>query len=314
MRWPCVPLGETVERVPRPVPIDPDSDYRLLGMRSNIGGPFLRERKKGAEISASKLYRVESGDFIYSRLFAWQGSFGVIPDSLDGCHVSNEFPTFRVDRTRLDPRFLVLWFGLLQTQREVEADCFGSTPGTRNRYREKYFLRLRAPLPGVDVQQRIINRIDRVAELLDTRKQIVDRIERSIQATGSNTLREIICGSPHRPLGEVAPLVRRRVFVHPDHEYTEIGVKSFYKGVFHRRTMIGAEYNWQKLHLIRRGDLIFSNLMAWEKAIAVASMDDDGCVGNHRMLTCEVDQAMATPGFLLSYFKTAEGFASVVGH
>ena len=75
--------------------------------------------------------------------------------------------------------------------------------------------------------------------------------------------------------------------------------------------MSGAEYSWQKLFEIKKDDLIFSNLMAWEKAIAVASPEDAGCVGNHRMLTCEVNRTLATPNFLLAYFKTEEGFMQI---
>ncbi len=58
--------------------------------------------------------------------------------------------------------------------------------------------------------------------------------------------------------------------IDPDETYTELGVRSFYKGTFHRRTVNGAEFTWQKLFRIHQGDLVFSNLMAWEQAIAVA--------------------------------------------
>jgi hypothetical protein len=64
-------------------------------------------------------------------------------------------------------------------------------------------------------------------------------------------------------------------------------VKSFYRGIFHRRTLNGSEFTWQKLFRIHEGDLVFSNLMAWEQAIGLAAPKDQGTVGNHRMLTCE---------------------------
>ena len=89
-------------------------------------------------------------------------------------------------------------------------------------------------------------------------------------------------------------------------------MRSFYKGIFHRRTIPGAEFTWQKLFRIATGDLVFSNLMAWEQAIALASTADDGCVGNHRMLTCEADRTRCLPMFLWYYFRTPEGFAQVV--
>ena len=51
--------------------------------------------------------------------------------------------------------------------------------------------------------------------------------------------------------------------------------------------------------------------MAWEQAIAIAKPEDDGCVGNHRMLTCEANAEIAVPGFLWYYFTTEEGFAKI---
>ena len=100
--------------------------------------------------------------------------------------------------------------------------------------------------------------------------------------------------------------------IDPDETYTELGVRSFYKGTFHRRTINGAEFTWQKLFRIHQGDLVFSNLMAWEQAIAVAQDVDHQCVGNHRMLTCEIDASRCTPNFLLYYFTTDAGFAQVL--
>lgn len=66
----------------------------------------------------------------------------------------------------------------------------------------------------------------------------------------------------------------------PDTLYTELGVRSFNKGTFHRRTVKGAEFTWQELYLVRKNDLVFSNIMAWEGAVALASEADEGCVGN----------------------------------
>ena len=113
-------------------------------------------------------------------------------------------------------------------------------------------------------------------------------------------------------MGDVAPLVRRSVPIQPDVLYTEIGVRSFFRGTFHRRTLSGAEFTWQKLFRVAKGDLVFSNLMAWEQGIAVAGPTDDGCVGNHRMLTCEADLSRILPGFLWFYFTTPPGFAKVL--
>jgi hypothetical protein len=123
--------------------------------------------------------------------------------------------------------------------------------------------------------------------------------------------RDAIADAPLRPLAEVAPLVRREVSIDPDTNYTELGVRSFYKGTFQRRTVPGTEFSWQDLYRVKTNDLVFSNIMAWEKAIAIAKPEDDNCVGNHRMLTCEAKTDCVVPGFLWYYFTTADGFDKI---
>jgi len=161
--WPEVPLGEVLTAAARPERVDPLREYRLLGVRLDGEGPFLWETKAGSQMSATTLYKVEQGDFMYSRLFAWRGAFGLIPDDLDGCYVSGEFPTFRAVPNRLDLKFLRYWFRLRTTLDVILADCTGSTPLTRNRFKEEFFLRLEIPLPPLPEQRRIVARIEELA-------------------------------------------------------------------------------------------------------------------------------------------------------
>lgn len=214
MGWPVVRLREVLEQIQRPTPIEPDEEYRLLGMRSQIGGPFLRETKRGSEISARILNRVKAGDFVYSRLFAWQGSFGIIPEELDYCYASNEFPIFAVDEARVDPRFLVFWFGLPQTQRKVEADCFGSTPGTRNRYKEEYFFKLEAPCPSLNEQQRIVPKLDKVAGLVGEMQSLRHEINREMLAV-VQSVHFKLADVAERPFGEFIEPWEDRVLIEP---------------------------------------------------------------------------------------------------
>ncbi|MDD5645807.1 MAG: restriction endonuclease subunit S, partial [Candidatus Bipolaricaulis sp.] len=144
-------------------------------MRLDGRGPFLRETVSGAETAAKHLSRVAKGDFIYSRLFAWRGAFGVVPDALDSAYVSDEFPTFAVTPDCLDGDFLRYWFRLPSTLERVTADCSGSTPLTRNRFKENFFLALEIPLPPLTEQQRIVARIEELAALIDEARTLRQR-------------------------------------------------------------------------------------------------------------------------------------------
>jgi hypothetical protein len=160
--WPTVRLSELLKRVLREETVDPTKEYRLLGIRLDGQGLFVRETVLGAQSSASKLYRVAAGDFIYSRLFAWRGAFGVATDEFDGCYVSGEFPTFVACADKLDVRFLKYWFRLPDVIARVTENCSGSTPLTRNRFKEHFFLALDIPLPPLEEQKRIIQRIEEI--------------------------------------------------------------------------------------------------------------------------------------------------------
>ena len=140
-QWKPTKLAEVLIPVSRAEAVDPTKEYPLLGVRLEGRGPFLRETVMGSQIAATRLFKVEEGNFIYSRLFAWRGAFGVIEPALDGCYVSGEFPTFKPVPEKIDTEFLRLWFRLPTTIELVEADCTGSTPLTRNRFKENFFLK-----------------------------------------------------------------------------------------------------------------------------------------------------------------------------
>ena len=312
MGWPVVALGEVAKRVQRSETPEPGTPYRQIGVRLWGQGAYQRETVDGSETKYPVFYRVQKDDIIVNKIWARNGSVAVVTADLDGSFGSSEFPTYEADRAVLLPG----WFAWFTRTPELWAQCDNLSRGTsgQNRLRPERFLDVRLPLPPLEEQHRIVAKLDKVARSVGERIRVIETAERDAQAMLLNAFQRIIAGAQYRPMSEVAPLVRRLVDIEPDEPYTEIGIKSFYNGIFHRRTMSGAEYSWQKLFWIKEGDLIFSNLMAWEKAIAVASSEDAGCVGNHRMLMCEVNRTLATPTFLLAYFRTEEGFMQVTGH
>jgi type I restriction enzyme S subunit len=90
---------------------------------------------------------------------------------------------------------------------------------------------------------------------------------------------------PSERIGDVLKLERRVVDVDPMAIYELIGVYSFGKGIFHREPTAGSDLGRYRFSWIKDGDLVLSNIQAWEGAIAVAEPNDDGCLGTHRFLT-----------------------------
>lgn len=180
--WTLTKLFEILQPVLRPERVDPTKEYRLLGIRLDGAGPFHRETIQGSQSAATTLYQVKSSDFIYSRLFACRGAFGIIDSNLDGCYVSGEFPTFVPINDRVDINFLRLWFRLPMTIRKVESDCTGSTPLTRNRFKKNFFLNLEIFLPPLAEQRRIVAKIDELAAKIEEARRLRQQATQEVDA------------------------------------------------------------------------------------------------------------------------------------
>ena len=307
--WPTVALGDLLSRSTETADIAPDAEYHEVTIKLWGKGVVSRGKVRGSDV-VSVRRAVRANQLILSKIDARNGAIGMVPPELDGAIVSNDFPSFDFrDVRRCDPAFM----GWLVRSTPFVALCKAASEGTTNRVRirEDRFLAKQIALPPLAEQQTLVARLDALAEKTRQLEAHLDAAERDAEHLLALRFRDAIADAPMRPMAEVAPLVRREVAIDPQASYTELGVRSFYKGTFHRRTVAGSEFTWQKMFRVEEGDLIFSNIMAWEQAIALAKPEDHGCVGNHRMLTCVADQAKAVPGFLAYYFMTDEGFAKV---
>ena len=108
--WKRVRLGQVMAQVSSPVTVDAITSYPNLGIYSFGRGLFQKEPISGSATSAPTLYRVHSGQFIYSRLFAFEGAYGVVTADFDGYFVSGEYPTFELDASEVIPEFLWAYF------------------------------------------------------------------------------------------------------------------------------------------------------------------------------------------------------------
>lgn len=102
-------LGAVMQPADAFVPVRANASYANFGIYSFGRGLFRKPDISGLLSSAPSLNRVRAGQFIYSRLFAFEGAYGVVTDEFDGCFVSNEYPTFDCDPEALLPEVLAAY-------------------------------------------------------------------------------------------------------------------------------------------------------------------------------------------------------------
>jgi type I restriction enzyme S subunit len=171
-RYPMVPLREVLSPVSRPERVDPSRTYHILGAHWYAGGLYTKDVKPGSGIQAKEVYRVEEGDFVYNRLFAWKGSFALATADNAGCYVSNEFPCFTIRKDWADGRYLWRYFSRVPVWAEALGLSTGGTPTSRNRLKEERLLAMQVPLPPVDEQRRIVARIEELAAKIEEARRL----------------------------------------------------------------------------------------------------------------------------------------------
>lgn len=300
------PMREIAPLVRRPVETVPDQHYPEVGIRSFGRGVFHKEPKTGMELGEKRLFEWRSGDLLFNIVFAWEGAVAVASHEEDGKVGSHRFLTCVVDPKLAEAKYLFWWF----THDQGREQLLRASPGGAGRNRTLGVEKLAAievPLPSLEEQRRIVQRLDTVAALVADRRRAVEAAERETQALLLKAFKRAIDGAPLRPMSEVAPLVRRPVEINLDGTYPELGVRSFGKGTFHKPDLSGVEVGTKKLFRINAGDLLFNIVFAWEGAVAVAQPADEGRVGSHRFLSCVPAPETASVEFLRFYFSTREG-------
>ncbi|MGK5630286.1 hypothetical protein [Streptomyces sp. URMC 123] len=111
-------------------------------------------------------------------------------------------------------------------------------------------------------------------------------------------------------LGDVLEFERIPVDIDSDLEYIQIGIRSFGRGIFHRDAKFGRDLGKLRYFEIRPERLIFSNIMAWEGAIALSGAGERGCIGSNRFLSFRPCGG-ADLRYLNYYFQSEGGAAQV---
>lgn len=306
--WSEVELGEVL--IPRfnTLPIHPERSYQEITVAWWGKGVRLRRSILGAEVAASDRNVVRTGDFIISKIDARHGAYGFVSSELDGGIVTNDFPVYQVNIERMTPRWLYWLTQRANFSKMCEAASEGST--RRVRVSGAKFDQLRIPLPPLAEQERIVSHLDAIGSRITRAQKFREEQEVEILATLRSTFNKLEAQADWVEMGKVAPLMRREVSIDPEGSYPELGIRSFGRGTFHKPAVLGIETT-KRLFEIHTGDLLFSNVFAWEGAIAVAQPEDHGRLGSHRFISCVCDSGRVLAEYLQFYFLTPGGLEKI---
>ena len=156
---------------------------------SNTGDIKLRHMSYGTDIGTKRQIVVEKGMFIYSRLGAHEGAFGIVPEALDGGIVTGDMPVFYIDTKLIYPDFLIMCLKLPK----VRESLIKLTKGrAQTRIRENQFLDIAVEIPDLDTQKRLLRKQQQIQNEL--KKLNFEALTKSLSLLKYSILQEALQG------------------------------------------------------------------------------------------------------------------------
>jgi len=290
------------------IPI-PFQNYRQVGIQLWGKGAYAREDIDGGNTGYKFFNKLKFGDLVVNKIWARNGATSVVQKEFDGYYVSTEYPVFHIDNKILDP----MWMLYVTQQKWFWDACNEQSFGTsgKNRIRPEKILEIEIPLPSIPKQQRIVLKIESVKQRIEQIEKLRAEQTKDIKNLLYSKYTDLIEVAEWLPMKEVAPIIRREVKLNEEALYPELGIRCFGKGTFHKPALTGLEVATKKIFQIKQGDLVFSNVFAWEGGIAVAKEEDNNRYGSHRFISCVADKEKVLEEFLCFHFLSPKGLEDI---
>ena len=163
-------LGELLIQKANKTKLQDDVLYKQVTIKLYGKGVLVRQEVLGSEIKTESQFIVSTGDFIMSKIDARNGAFGVVPDILNGAVVTSSFPYFEIKTDKVNPKYLEA----IVTQKSFYDQINNMVSGATGRRSVEVndFLELQIPLPPLEVQNEIVEKIEKQKQIIEGAEKI----------------------------------------------------------------------------------------------------------------------------------------------
>ncbi|WP_295737726.1 restriction endonuclease subunit S [uncultured Helicobacter sp.] len=177
--FPLVKLGKyIIENNTKIKPFEsPETEFDILGV-NNKEGVYFNETLLGSCIK-QPYYQVRSGNIFYNPYRVNVGSIGIVPPEFDLKYTSPAYVVFKTNEMQLLSQYLVFvlkstWFNV-----HLRANTKGSV---RQNLSFEALCNLQIPLPPLEIQQEIVNKIQNIKDKIKALQEEEKRLKEEIEA------------------------------------------------------------------------------------------------------------------------------------
>ena len=288
-------------------PIPTDWEVKKLGDICKKTGSNLTN----ADINEKDgIYNVYGASGLIKQVDFFQESTPYISIVKDGAGVgrvliceANSSVLATMDKIHNNENVNLFYLSLLLNNIDFEKYITGST--IPHIYFKDYKIK-NIPLPPLPEQQKI-------AEVLSTWDKAIrdiDAIIKKLQDRNKALVNKLISfknTSNHKKIKEVVDRVRNSLTPNKEELYTQIGIRSHAKGLFHKEPITGKELGNKSVFWIEPNCFIVNIVFAWEQAVAKTTDKEVGLIASHRFPMYKPKENILDLDYLLYLFKTPKG-------
>lgn len=159
MSWKKYAIGQLLVRNDRFERRNDEKSYQFAGVYSFRKGVLIRPAVKGSTFKLPSIQKIKTGDFIYSKIMAWEGAFALVPEEANNMYLSGAFVSYSVNRQYIIPEFLDYYF----KQESVWKSIASESTGTNMRRRMLHPCQFEAAImnvPSMEEQEIIVQRLN----------------------------------------------------------------------------------------------------------------------------------------------------------
>ena len=328
-----VKIGSFLKRNKTQIIVDDDTTYKRVTIKLYNGGVFLRDTETGKNIGTKKQFTIKEGQFLLSKIDARNGAFGIATNEVDEAIVTADFLAFDIDISKINPDFLVL----ITTTKKFMQFAQSASSGTTGRQRidEARFLDTKIPLPKLDIQKQIVDKISNSQNNLNNlkleyqkyilhfnntifnrdvtnEKNLLEFLDYSKLNNWSvqNLLENNFNYNKSYSLVKIKKFIKRskiQTLVDDDTEYKRVTIKLYNKGVSVRDKVFGKDIGTKKQFIIKEGQFLLSKIDARNGAFGIATKEIDGAIITADFFAYDIDETIINPYFL-SLITTTDEF------
>jgi restriction endonuclease S subunit len=318
-----VRIGNFLTRNRNRITIEDHVEYKRVTIRMKNKGITLRDRVMGRDIGTKKQFIIKKGQFLLSKIDARNGAFGLATDEVDGAIITADFFAYEIDKSRIEPYFLVL----LTTTKQFQKFAQGASSGTtgRQRINEKAFLDVKIPLPSLDIQKKIIqdiivyeNKIKALKEifpmLLNNFNKDIFRMEKKNnsllnyisfqklkQWSVSTLINDDFTYNKQYSLEKIKNFIIRnktKILIDDNTFYTRVTIRSKNNGVAIRDRVLGKNIGTKNQYCIKEGQFLLSKIDARNGAFGIVTKELNNAIITADFFAYDIDENKINPYFL----------------